>query len=68
MCRAACSTRELTRKKKERRSCRRKVDERGGILLGKWTVGIADRRERFRFHRQGSLIFMRRGWGGHGPV
>lgn len=49
------------KKEKERRSCRRKVDERGGILLGKWTAGIADRRERFRFHRQGSLIFLRRG-------
>lgn len=46
---------ELTWKKKEGRTWRRKVDDRSGILSGKWTARIPDRREWFRFHlRQGS--------------
>lgn len=61
------------KKKKEGRTwTRRKVDDRSGILSGKWTAWIPDRREWFRFHlRQGSHFSRwtgREGGGGHVPV
>lgn len=44
-----------TREEKKGRTCFKKVDDRRWRSSGKWT-GIPDRREWFRFHRQGSHV------------